>query len=130
VLTQLIDVNYWTIISVEGNRRGVFFSRHKLNRITHPQSHDEAVVFGLRYPIISLHKTLIVDRPFCVLCKFLRKKSIRLAMQWVVVPISIAEMNFNSGDSTSFRFDDLTGDDDFSIIDHVVRYTRSSVALQ
>lgn len=33
-------------------------------------------------------------------------------------------------DSSSVRFEDLTVDDDLPIIDRVVRYTRSSIALQ
>jgi hypothetical protein len=34
------------------------------------------------------------------------------------------------GDSSSVRFEDLTVDDDLPIIERVVRYTRSSIALQ
>lgn len=42
-------------------------------------------------------------------------------------------MSENEGfpeDDSSVRFEDLTVDDDLPIIDRVVRYTRSSIALQ
>jgi serine/threonine-protein phosphatase 4 regulatory subunit 1 len=40
------------------------------------------------------------------------------------------ENEANTGDSSSVRFEDLTVDDDLPIIDRVVRYTRSAIALQ